>query len=331
MSKFIDEVTLSVKAGDGGPGSRSFRREKFVPMGGPDGGKGGNGGNIVLQACHKVQSLIDLKSNKIYKAKNGNPGMGRKKFGANGDDLVIMVPIGTQIFNEKKELLGDLTKQDEIIVIAKGGKGGLGNASFSSSVNRSPQHAQQGMPGEELKVLLELKLIAEIGLIGLPNAGKSSLLKALTYANTEIGDYPFTTIHPNLGTLKTEDKEIIMADIPGLIQGASEGKGLGFEFLRHIDRTKLLIHLVAADYSAESVFENYAITVNELEKSPYDLISKPTLTLLSKSDLVNSDIEVNIINLFKKNDVTIFPVSSFTKVGISELIKKILLLSNSLS
>ena len=330
MSQFVDKATLTLKAGDGGAGATSFRREKFVPMGGPDGGKGGNGGSVIFKATHKVQSLIDLKQNKIYKAQNGHQGMGKKRSGAAGIDLIIEVPIGTQIYNDDNKLLYDLTKQDDSFTAAHGGRGGQGNSVFSSSVNRSPQHSQPGLPGDQLTVYLELRLIAEVGLIGHPNAGKSSLLKALTNANTEIGDYPFTTLHPNLGTLKTIDKEIILADIPGLIKGASQGKGLGSDFLRHIDRTQILIHLVPADIDPEVVWEHYQTTIHELKESPYSLLTKPTITLLSKSDLIDTETETNIISFFEGNSVSLHPVSSFTKQGISSLINLILNVSQTL-
>ncbi|RAP27366.1 GTPase ObgE [Candidatus Marinamargulisbacteria bacterium SCGC AG-333-B06] len=327
MTQFVDKATLTLKAGDGGAGATSFRREKFVPMGGPDGGKGGDGGSVIFKATHKVQSLIDLKTNKVYKAENGKQGMGKKKSGPAGCDLIISLPIGTQIYDQDNVLIYDLTKQDDTFIVAKGGRGGQGNSVFSSSVNRSPQHSQPGMPGDQLTVFLELRLIAEIGLIGLPNAGKSSLLKTLTNANTEIGDYPFTTLHPNLGTLKTDDREIILADIPGLIKGASQGKGLGADFLRHIDRTRMLIHLVPADPSPDVVWDYYQTTLHELTESSYSLLDKPSIILLSKADLLDSDTENAIISFFKQNEVSLLPVSAFTKHGISSLINLILSMS----
>ncbi|MBH37485.1 GTPase ObgE [bacterium] len=327
MKQFLDKATLTLKAGDGGPGATSFRREKFVPMGGPDGGKGGDGGSIIFKATHKVQSLIDLKTNTVYKAENGKQGMGKKKSGTSGCDLIVNLPIGTQIYDEHNQLLHDLTKQDETFMVARGGKGGQGNSVFSSSVNRAPQHSQPGMPGEQLTVCLELRLIAEIGLIGLPNAGKSSLLKILTHANTNIADYPFTTLHPNLGTLKTDDREIILADIPGLIKGASHGKGLGADFLRHIDRTRILIHLVPADPSPDVVWEYYQTTLHELEESSYSLLEKPSIILLSKADLIDSDTENTLISFFNQKQVALLPVSAFTNHGISSLIHLILSMS----
>ena len=325
MSLFIDTIALQVRGGDGGAGSTSFRREKFVAKGGPDGGDGGKGGSVYLKACNNMQSFIDLKqrNKRSYCAQHGKPGLGKKKFGSAGQDLVIEVPVGTLVFNQDKELIFDLAENGSTYLIAQGGKGGLGNANFSSSINQSPQYSQPGLKGELKYIQLELRLLAEIGLIGLPNAGKSSLLKCLTNANVKIDNYPFTTLFPNLGTLKTYEQEIIIADIPGLIEGASKGKGLGQDFLRHIDRTHSLIHLIACEDNPEITLRNYNITLAELKESPYNLQSKYMLNVLSKSDLVDESTCSSTIDLFKHHNIDIYPISSFTNEGISRLIKDI--------
>lgn len=245
--KFVDIVEIELIAGHGGPGAVSFRREKYIPKGGPDGGNGGSGGSIVLKVSNKVQTLLDLKFKRKYKAKSGSPGRYKNQYGANAPDLVLDVPVGTIIWDENHDMIADLTELGQTLVVAKGGMGGKGNAMFATSTNRAPRIAQPGLPGEERSVTLELKMIAEVGLVGLPNAGKSTLLKALTNAKAKIGNYPFTTLHPNLGVLHFPDSEIVIADIPGLIEGASEGHGLGIDFLRHISRTKVIVHLVSLE------------------------------------------------------------------------------------
>lgn len=326
MSKFLDKLSLSLKAGSGASGCSSFRREKFVPLGGPDGGDGGNGGSIYFCTSKEINSFSNLRDRKrVYKAENGKQGMTKKKQGCAGNDLYIEVPIGTLIYDNEENLIVDLNKLDMNYQIVKGGKGGLGNHNFATSSNRAPTYFQQGLPGEEKKVFLELRLIAEVGLVGLPNAGKSSLLKALTYSNVEINSYPFTTITPNLGTLKTYSKEIILADIPGLIEGASNGKGLGHDFLRHIDRTHTLLHLVGADQDIEKCFNDYETVINELKSSEYDLEKKECIVLLSKSDLIEKTKINEFITYFKNKKIDIIPISSFTKLGLSSLIE---LLSN---
>jgi GTPase len=320
MSKFLDKLSLVLKAGNGATGCSSFRREKFVPLGGPDGGDGGNGGSIFFSTSKEINSFSNLRNRKkVYKAENGNTGMTKKKQGAAGKDLYIEVPVGTLIYDERGNLIIDLNKLDMNFELVKGGKGGLGNYNFATSSNRAPTYFQQGLPGKGKKVFLELRLIAEVGLIGLPNAGKSSLLKALTLSNVEINSYPFTTITPNLGTLKTYSKEIILADIPGLIEGASKGKGLGHDFLRHIDRTHTLLHLVSAD--SENCFNDYETIIKELKNSTYDLSEKKCIVLLSKSDLLE-DIKIQeFITYFKNKKIDIIPISSFTKLGLSYLIE----------
>lgn len=329
MTSFVDTISLFLKAGDGGAGSTSFRREKFIPKGGPDGGNGGKGGSIILKASQKLSSFIDLKSKNKRKfiASNGSRGLGKKKFGNSGSDLIIEVPIGTLIFQNDNNLICDLSENNQEIIIAKGGKGGLGNCNFASSINQTPHYAQPGLPGEEVFITLELRMIAEIGLVGLPNAGKSSLLKCLTKANVKIANYPFTTLFPNLGTLKVENQEIIIADIPGIIKGASEGRGLGDDFLRHIDRTHSIIHLISANEDPDKVIMNYNETIKELQKSRYNLTLKSYINVISRSDIVSPDKIKEIIDQFNKLNIKVFSISSFTNDGISRLIKQILKIS----
>ena len=279
--KFLDQAKIYVKAGDGGPGSASFRREKFVEFGGPDGGDGGDGGSIILSAQENLNTLIDFRFKQHFKAERGQNGMGKKKTGKNGKDLILKIPIGTQIFEEDNNtLIDDLTKIGQKIVIAKGGKKGLGNVRFKSSTNRAPRKKTDGSEGESFWICLQLKVIADIGIIGMPNAGKSSLLSMLTKAKPKIANYPFTTINPNLGVASYNDKEITLADIPGLIEGAHEGIGLGDKFLRHIERCKSLIHLI--DITDENVLENYQKIRKELSKYSTSLLKKKEIIVLIK-------------------------------------------------
>ncbi len=325
---FIDRITLHLKAGDGGNGSVSFRREKYEPHGGPDGGDGGRGGHIYFKTNNNLQSLTHLKTVKnIIKAANGKPGLGKKKYGSAGEDLYIEVPIGTLIMDNNKELLYDLNKNNQSIILAKGGNGGFGNTKFASSINRTPRQANSGKEGQIITVNLELRLIAEVGLIGVPNAGKSSLLKCLTKANAKIGNYPFTTLFPNLGTLKTVDREIILADIPGIIEGASKGEGLGFDFLKHIQRTKILLHLIEANQDPSVCLNDYHLLRKELALYESSLEEKQSLVLISKSDLISSDQLSELIDFFKKEGIDTFGFSSFTSHGISDLIEYILKLT----
>ena len=321
---FIDRVHLSVKSGKGGQGCISFRREKFVPKGGPDGGTGGNGGDVVIRTCQQIQSLSDFKSaSQVYRAKSGQPGRPKKMSGAKGQDCIILVPIGTMVYDHSKNLLADLDYDGASIVIAAGGLGGRGNSSFASSRNKAPRHAQEGVEGEEKNLVLELRLIAEVGIIGLPNAGKSTLLKTLTYSNPKVDAYPFTTLSPNLGTLCFLDKHIVLADVPGLIKGASNGLGLGLEFLRHIDRTRVLIHMIAASENPDQSWDDYTVILNELQESPYALLEKPHLLVLSKCDTASEEACSKTLSLFKNKGLSLFCMSSFSKKGIEELKKKI--------
>ena len=279
--KFLDQAKIYVKAGDGGSGSVSFRREKFIEFGGPDGGDGGDGGSVVLIAAANLNTLIDFRFQQHFKAEKGRNGMGKKKSGRAGNDLFLKVPVGTQIFEEDNNtLIEDLKKNGQKIIVAQGGKKGLGNVRFKSSTNRAPKKKTGGAKGESFWIWLQLKVIADVGIIGMPNAGKSSLLSALTKAKPKIANYPFTTLNPNLGVTNYSDKEVTLADIPGLIEGAHEGTGLGDKFLRHIERCKSLIHLI--DITDKDILENYLKIRKELSKYSDGLLKKKKLLYLIK-------------------------------------------------
>ena len=282
--RFADYAKIYVTAGNGGSGSVHFRREKFVPKGGPDGGDGGKGGDIVLRGNAQLNTILDLRYRKFIKAKPGSAGAGSKKTGKDGAPIVLDVPPGTVAFDaDTKERLGEITEDGETLIIAKGGRGGLGNWHFRTSTNQTPHHAQEGEPGEERTVELELKLIADVGLVGFPNAGKSTLLSVLSEAKPKIADYPFTTLEPNLGVVTFPDyRSFVMADIPGIIEDAHEGKGLGIQFLRHIERNKLLLFLVGCDTDIEG---EYAALLNELKQYRADLLDKPRILAITKMDL----------------------------------------------
>ena len=319
--KFLDEAKITVKAGDGGNGCCSFRREKFIEFGGPNGGDGGHGGSIILSVSSGLNTLIDYRFTQHFKAERGENGKGNNKTGASGKDLILKVPIGTQIYAEdKKTLLYDLIKEGESIKIANGGKGGLGNTRFKSSTNQAPRKTTNGVIGEEFEIWLELKIIADIGLIGFPNSGKSSLLSLTTRAKPKIADYPFTTTNPNLGVLKIDDKEIVIADIPGLIKGAHRGVGLGDKFLKHIERCKSLLHLI--DINEDNLFNRYKIIREELEKYSPELMSKREIVAFNKVDLLEEE-EINVkISEFKKNfKKKFYKISILKKNNIKELLR----------
>ena len=297
--KFLDQAKIYVKAGNGGSGSAGFRREKFIEFGGPDGGDGGDGGSVILIAEENLNTLIDFRFRQHFKAGKGQDGMGKKKTGKNGNDLVLKVPVGTQIFEEDNNtLIQDLKTVGQKIIIAKGGKKGLGNVRFKSSVNRAPRKKTKGSEGESFWIWLQLKVIADIGIIGMPNAGKSSLLSSFTKAKPKIANYPFTTINPNLGVASYSDKEITLADIPGLIEGAHEGIGLGDKFLRHIERCKSLIHLI--DVTNEDILENYLKIRKELAKYGNNLLKKKEIIVFNKIDIIDDGELQKKINIFKK-------------------------------
>lgn len=286
---FVDKVKVSVKAGDGGNGAVSFRHEKFIDRGGPDGGDGGEGGDVVFIASNSENTLANFRYQKELKAEAGQPGFKRRRHGKSGNDLEVKVPVGTQVFNEQGKLLADLAAAEQSAVIAKGGKGGFGNAHFVSSTRQAPRIAEKGEEGEELKLTLELKMIADVGLVGLPNAGKSTLLSRISNAHPEIADYPFTTIRPNLGMVDIDEStSLLFADIPGLIEGASKGKGLGDEFLRHVERTVVLVHLI--DAYQEDITGAYKTIQSELKAYQVDLTKRPQVVVLNKIDGLDRDI-----------------------------------------
>ena len=298
--KFLDQVKIYIKAGNGGDGSPSFRREKFIEYGGPDGGDGGKGGSVILRAEQNLNTLIDFRYQQHHKAKRGENGAGQNRTGKSGEDLILRVPLGTQVFEEdNKTLIYDFTKINEEFTAAAGGKGGLGNTRFKSSTNRAPRKFTKGTQGEEFIIWLQLKTIADIGIIGLPNAGKSSLLASVTNANPKIANYQFTTLNPNLGVASYDDKEITIADIPGLVEGAHKGTGLGIQFLKHIERCKSILHLI--DITSEDLKKNYQQVKNELKKYSNKLIKKKELIVLNKIDLIDEKEVNHIIKDFKKN------------------------------
>ena len=319
--KFLDEAKITVKAGDGGNGCCSFRREKFIEFGGPNGGDGGHGGSIILSVSSSLNTLIDYRFTQQFKAERGENGKGNNKTGASGKDLILKVPIGTQIYAEdKKTLLYDLIKEGESIKIANGGKGGLGNTRFKSSTNQAPRKTTNGVTGEEFEIWLELKIIADIGLVGFPNSGKSSLLSLTTRAKPKIGDYPFTTTNPNLGVINIDDREIIIADIPGLIKGAHRGVGLGDKFLKHIERCKSLLHLI--DINEDNLYNRYKIIREELEKYSPELMNKREIVAFNKVDLLEEEEISEKINEFKKNfKKKFYKISILKKNNIKELLR----------
>jgi GTP-binding protein len=285
--KFLDQAKVYVRSGDGGAGSVSFRREKFIEFGGPDGGNGGRGGDVIVECVDGLNTLIDYRYQQHFKAKTGTHGMGRNRHGAKGSDVTLKVPVGTQIYEEDNEtMIADLTEVGQRIVIAKGGNGGFGNLHFTTSTNRAPRHANPGQEGEELTIWLRLKLIADAGLVGLPNAGKSTFLATVSAARPKIADYPFTTLHPGLGVVRSDNREFVLADIPGLIEGAHEGHGLGDRFLGHVERCRAILHLV--DASCEHAGTAYRIVRKELDAYGHGLGEKPEIVALTKADIVDA-------------------------------------------
>lgn len=318
---FVDRVEIFVKGGDGGDGCMSFRREKYVPRGGPDGGEGGHGGHVILRAIRGTNSLAELSFKRHWNAERGANGQGRDKTGKSGSDMVISVPPGTIIRDrEHGNIIKDLVEPDSEIIIAHGGKGGRGNASFATPTHRAPREFERGQPGEERWIVLELKVIADVGLVGLPNAGKSTLLSRLSKAKPEIADYPFTTKYPNLGICYLDaDRHCVIADIPGLIEGAHLGVGLGHEFLRHVERTRILVHLVECQPVDESKpIDNYRTIRAELEQYRQELASKPEIVVMSKADLTDSELVRE--ELSEELGVPVYAISAVTGQGIKELI-----------
>ena len=321
--KFLDQAKIYIKAGNGGSGSSSFRREKYVEFGGPDGGDGGNGGSIILESERNLNTLVDFRYRQHFKAENGKSGSKKNKTGGSGKNLTLKVPIGTQVYEEDNNtLIYDLTKDKEKFVVATGGEGGLGNTRFKSSTNRAPRKKTGGKQGEEFCIWLQLKVIADAGIIGLPNAGKSSLLSKCTRAKPKIANYPFTTINPNLGVLSINHKEIVLADIPGLIEGSHKGVGLGDKFLRHIERCKVLIHLI--DVSEKDIIGNYLKIRNELSKYDKKILKKTEIIVFNKSDLINMNSIDEKLKKFKKKIKKSFEITSLISNQNFDKVKKII-------
>ncbi len=321
--KFLDQAKIYIKAGKGGFGASSFRREKYVEFGGPDGGNGGAGGSIILESERNLNTLIDFRFKQHFKAENGKPGSKKNKTGGSGKDLILKIPVGTQIYEEDNNtLIYDFLKNKDKFVVAVGGKGGLGNTRFKSSTNRAPRIKTSGGFGEEFWIWLQLKVIADVGIIGLPNAGKSSFLSKCTRAKPKIANYPFTTINPNLGVLNINHKEIILADIPGLIEGSHKGIGLGDKFLRHIERCKTLIHLI--DISDSNILENYLKVRNELSKYDKNILKKKEIIIFNKVDLIDlENVKKNLGNFKKRIKKNFEIISLFTNENL-EKVKKII-------
>ncbi len=315
---FIDYVKIHCRSGNGGAGSVHFRREKYIPKGGPDGGDGGRGGHIILRGNEQLWTLLHLKYRKHIKAKHGMPGMGANKTGASGEDVVLEVPLGTVAKNaETGEVLFEITRHGEEKILMKGGRGGLGNSHFKSATNQTPRYAQPGEEGEEGWRILELKVLADVGLVGFPNAGKSTLLSAITAAKPKIADYAFTTLTPNLGIVSYRDhKSFVMADIPGIIEGAHAGKGLGLRFLRHIERNSTLLFMVPAD--ADDIAAEYHILLEELKKYNPELLDKKRVLAISKSDLLDDELKQEIAPTLPKEIPTVF-ISSVTQENLNRL------------
>jgi len=327
--KFLDEAKVYIASGAGGNGCVAFRREKFIEFGGPSGGDGGNGGDVVVEAVNGLNTLIDYRYQQHFKAQRGGNGMGKDRHGANGKDAVLKVPVGTQVYEEDGEtLLADLTEVGQRVTIAHGGNGGFGNAHFKSATNRAPRHANPGQPGEELTIRLRLKLIADAGLIGLPNAGKSTFLAAVSAAKPKIADYPFTTLHPQLGVVSVDNREFVLADLPGLIEGAHEGVGLGDRFLGHTERCNVLLHLV--DGTSEDPAAAYKVIRRELEAYGQGLENKPEIVALSKCDaLTPQAIKTQAAKLKKACKNTPIILSSQSRQGVPEALRTLWKIINS--
>jgi GTP-binding protein len=322
--KFLDEAKVYVRSGDGGNGCVSFRREKFIEFGGPNGGDGGKGGDVIVEAVNGLNTLIDYRYQQHFRAKNGGAGMGKDRHGASGDDILLKVPAGTQVYEEDgKTLLADLTQVGQRAVVARGGNGGFGNAYFKSSTNRAPRHANPGQPGEELTIRLHLKLIADAGIIGLPNAGKSTFLAAVSAAKPKIADYPFTTLHPQLGVVEIDGREFVLADIPGLIEGAHEGTGLGDRFLGHVERCRVLLHIV--DGTIEDAGLAYQTVRAELEAYGQGLADKPEIVALNKADaLTPEQLKQQSARLKRVAEKKPLVVSAATGAGVPEVLRALL-------
>ena len=321
--KFLDQARVFVISGDGGAGCTSFRKERYIEFGGPDGGNGGRGGDVIALCVDNLNTLIDFRYQQHFKAEKGIHGMGKNRSGAAGDDKILQVPPGTQIFAEDNEtLLGDLTRPGQKLVLARGGNGGFGNTHFKSSTNQAPRRHNPGEEGEELTVWLRLKLIADAGLIGLPNAGKSTFLAATSGAKPKIADYPFTTLHPGLGVVRAGDVDFVLADIPGLIEGAHEGAGIGDRFLGHVERCRAILHLI--DVTSEDVAADYAIIRGELKAYGAGLDEKPEIVVLTKCDAVSQEHQSEAADaLLQSHSVEALPISAVTGLGMNDILFRI--------
>lgn len=320
--KFLDLVKVYVRSGNGGSGCASFRREKYIEFGGPDGGDGGKGGSVKVQAINGLNTLIDFRYQQHYFAKNGQPGMGKQKYGASGSDIVLKVPVGTEILDEDCEtVLAEVMNENEEICLANGGNGGWGNLRFKSSTNQAPRRANAGQEGEERTIWLRLKLIADVGIFGLPNAGKSTLLSVNSNARPKIADYPFTTLHPNLGVVAIDNKELVFADIPGLIEGAHQGKGLGTRFLGHVERCSALVHLI--DATSNNIAVDYGIVMSEIEKYGNILMKKKIVTVLNKIDALDEIVLKKQLSKIGKFSDDVFAVSAISGKGMKGLLRRL--------
>jgi len=324
VMKFLDQAKVYIRSGDGGAGCVSFRREKFIEFGGPDGGNGGRGGDVIAECVDGLNTLIDYRYQQHFNARTGGHGMGQNRSGANGGDVILKVPVGTQVFAEDNEtLLADLTEVGQTALLAKGGNGGFGNAHFKSSTNRAPRRANPGLPGEERTIWLRLKLIADAGLVGLPNAGKSTFLAAVSAAKPKIADYPFTTLHPQLGVVRADAREFVLADIPGLIEGAHEGVGLGDRFLGHVERCRVLLHLI--DATCEHAGKAYKTVRDELEAYGHGLTDKPEIVALNKIDALTPDaIKEQSARLKRASKKTPMLISAVSRQGVPEVLRALL-------
>ncbi len=328
--KFVDEATIKVAAGDGGNGAVSFRREKYIPFGGPDGGDGGDGGSVIFVADDNINTLVDFRYERFYQAERGENGKGRNCTGKKGSDLVVRVPVGTMIYNEETdELIGDMVEVGQEVLVAKGGWHGIGNARFKSSTNRAPRQSTPGTEGERRSLRLELKLLADVGLLGMPNAGKSTLIRAVSSARPKVADYPFTTLYPSLGVVRTAPHQsFVVADIPGLIEGAAEGAGLGIQFLKHLARTRLLLHVIDVQpFDGTDPVETARKIVHELEKYSPDLAAQTRWLVLNKLDLVAEDERADVCDRVVREldwEGPVFRISAISGEGTAELVKAIM-------
>ncbi len=317
--QFIDQATIAVKAGDGGNGAVSFRHEKFIPKGGPDGGNGGNGGCVIIRANRQLNTLLDYRYRPKYNAQRGEDGRSKNQYGKFGEDIVLKVPCGTMVRDlATQEILADLTDDGDEVIVARGGKGGKGNTEFATSTNQAPRIAEEGTKGQERGIVLELKLLADVGLVGFPNAGKSTLISVISAARPKIADYPFTTLTPNLGIVRlAEERSFTVADIPGLIEGAHLGKGLGIQFLRHIERTKVLVFLIES--TSSDIKKDYAVLTKELRQYSPSLTGKPAIVAITKIDIADDDIRKRVKKLKIGRGIPLVSISAVTNQGISDL------------